>query len=435
MNGYHVVRKGDTLGKIAKQYKTTITELRKLNELRDPNKLAIGQRIALRKEYVCGFETLFLDADRNPIKGLEYVLDFCGKSVRGATGENGMAQKIITDAPTDMVRILVKRFDGTMKEIASTVSGYRNKLATLVSPLLVVETQLKPHPKETRHAGEKTAVRPVYGRDHLPEPPAGKRGPGLKTKQAATVDGKAVTLVEGDLVMLDEFLDKYVGGALTQDEIENASRELKCDPGLIYAIARQESGSSSFINLGGRMVPKVLYERHWFKRLTRTNKLSPSPYESKYPDICGPAYRRVKKNKEGKLIDQSTYEIITSIQDTYGPEGAYQYKRLVKAYQLNPDAALQSCSWGKFQIMGFNYKTAGFATVKSFTKAMSRSDHEHFKAFLKFANGNSVLLEALRKKDFEKIAEGHNGKNWRTLNAHYATNLRNYYDEYQKRDL
>ncbi|OOV89142.1 hypothetical protein MF4836_34345 [Pseudomonas sp. MF4836] len=49
--------------------------------------------------------------------------------------------------------------------------------------------------------------------------------------------------------------------------------------------------------------------------------------------------------------------------DVYGPYGRPQYERLITAYRLDEEAALQACSWGKFQIMGFNYRAAGFDSV------------------------------------------------------------------------
>lgn len=43
----HVVVKGDSLDKIAKQYGTTIQDLQKLNKIADPKKLQIGQQLVL----------------------------------------------------------------------------------------------------------------------------------------------------------------------------------------------------------------------------------------------------------------------------------------------------------------------------------------------------------------------------------------------------
>lgn len=43
----HIIVKGDSLDKIAKQYNTTVAELQKLNKITDPKKLQIGQQISL----------------------------------------------------------------------------------------------------------------------------------------------------------------------------------------------------------------------------------------------------------------------------------------------------------------------------------------------------------------------------------------------------
>lgn len=82
--------------------------------------------------------------------------------------------------------------------------------------------------------------------------------------------------------------------------------------------------------------------------------------------------------------------------------------------------------------MGFNFKAAGFTTVTEFAKAMSLGDAEHMKAFLKFAKSNSTLLSGLQNKEFESIAEGHNGAEWKKINPKYASNLEVFYKEYIK---
>lgn len=48
----YFVKKGDTLWKIAKKYKSTIDEIARLNEIKDKNKLQIGQQLFIPK-YVC----------------------------------------------------------------------------------------------------------------------------------------------------------------------------------------------------------------------------------------------------------------------------------------------------------------------------------------------------------------------------------------------
>lgn len=439
MNDFHIVRKGDTLSAIARKYGSTVPELGKINALSDPNRLRIGQRIAIRKEAVLGFEALFLDADRNPIKNLDYLLEFNGKQIGGSTGVNGKTLKIMTETATDQIRILVKRFDGTLKEIGRVASGYGNKLCTLISPLVVVEGELKPHlkkPQEDMRAKE--AINPAYAKNKPPTATVGKKDLGPQLVRTELRDGKPFVVVEGDIPDLSRFLDSYTGEPILQTDIEDAARILRCDPGLIYAIAKQESGKSSFFRLGDRTVPTVLFERHIFRRLTRPKQAASSPYEAAYPDICGPQYIRAAQDKSGNWISKETKkgepQKIIAETDTYAYRNAYQYKRLWKAYQLDSSAALQACSWGKFQIMGFNYQAAGFQSVALFVRAMSRSDAEHIKAFLKFAKANPRLSEGLRSKNFEKIAAGHNGTDWRNLNPEYASNIEKFYKEYLSRN-
>lgn len=45
---YHIVKKGDTMGRIAINYHTTVSRLCQLNGLKNPDRLSIGQRIRVR---------------------------------------------------------------------------------------------------------------------------------------------------------------------------------------------------------------------------------------------------------------------------------------------------------------------------------------------------------------------------------------------------
>jgi lysozyme len=44
----YVVRKGDTLSGIAAKYHTSVSKLVKLNGIKDPNKIYVGQKIRLK---------------------------------------------------------------------------------------------------------------------------------------------------------------------------------------------------------------------------------------------------------------------------------------------------------------------------------------------------------------------------------------------------
>lgn len=84
--------------------------------------------------------------------------------------------------------------------------------------------------------------------------------------------------------------------------------------------------------------PRILFERHYFPRLTQGR------YDKRHPDISN------------------------SLAGGYGKFSA-QYGKLERAYVLDAVAALESASWGRFQIMGSNYRDAGFVSVQEFVLA------------------------------------------------------------------
>ena len=155
----------------------------------------------LKKEEVLGFQALMLDADRNPIEGLEDQFEFAGRIIKGVTELGGLTKKIMTDSPQDQVRILVRRLDKTLKEIAAVASGYGNKLVTLVSPSIKVEAKTEKHPDvkpgQLPNGYEKPA--PIHDPKTKKTPTSNKKDLGPKVTPTKTPDGKPLTKVEGDI--------------------------------------------------------------------------------------------------------------------------------------------------------------------------------------------------------------------------------------------
>lgn len=251
MSDYYTVAKGDTLGKIAKSHGTTVQELMRLNQIANQNKLSIGQRLALKKEVVLGVQPLFLDRSRDPIEGLEYILEYAGKAIRGVTGANGLGNKTFTETAEDEVKILVKRLDGTIKEVGKVVSGYGNKLVTLRSQRIKIEATTERHPDlkpgERPNPKEKTKSAHDPAKKQLPT--TGKEDLGNKTTATKTPDGKPVTVVEGDIPDFS-YLDKYSDEKLDELDYKLAAKELDVEIAAIKAFALVESGGSGYINIG-----------------------------------------------------------------------------------------------------------------------------------------------------------------------------------------
>lgn len=90
-------------------------------------------------------------------------------------------------------------------------------------------------------------------------------------------------------------------------------------------------------------------------------------------------------------------------------------------------AALQSTSWGIGQIMGMNYKSAGFQNVEEMVEAMSNSEDQQLMAVGNFLISNG-LSTALRAHDWASFARGYNGPGY-AINR-YDIRLNGEYQKY-----
>lgn len=219
--------------------------------------------------------------------------------------------------------------------------------------------------------------------------------------------GKPRTIV---LNVLGSRLNYPKAETLTDAQIESIASELKCEPAAVSAIVRQEASGVAYLGNG---LPKIRYERHFFFRLLLPEKKQANykkeknPYPQ-YPDICFP------------------------VPGGYGPEGMHQYERLISAAAINLEVALKSCSWGLFQIMGEYFKSCGCSSVAEMANKSMMGADEQRELFVSFlCNEKHGVLKGLQDKDWEKVAAGYNGKDWRKSNPDYAKKLQAFYDEYR----
>ena len=166
---------------------------------------------------------------------------------------------------------------------------------------------------------------------------------------------------------------------LTEQDFKEAAQSLGCHVAAIKAVCEVEAPRGGFL-ADGQIT--ILFERHKFHQFTD------GEFSATHPDISNP--------KPGG----------------YGPAGQHQHDRLAEAVLLNRDAALRACSWGKFQLMGYNYKLGGFVSLQEMINAFSISEGEHLKAFVNFVKA-SKLDDELRARDWNNFAAGYNGANYR----------------------
>jgi hypothetical protein len=173
--------------------------------------------------------------------------------------------------------------------------------------------------------------------------------------------------------------DDFKGAAtpLSDTDINATAANLNCEVAVVEAVCDVESGGSGFLPDGR---PKILFEAHAFHNATGGR------WDRANPNISSPAWDR----------------------SLYGAGGAHQYDRLAEAIALDRNAALQSASWGRFQVMGNNYAAAGFANAEAFVQAMCDREAAHLGAFIGFCRKNG-LVEALQACDWTTFARGYNG--------------------------
>lgn len=163
---------------------------------------------------------------------------------------------------------------------------------------------------------------------------------------------------------------------LPEDFIDDAKR-IGCEVEAIRAVAQVESSGGGFCPDG---FPKTLFEGHYFDRLTK------GKYRASHPNISYPKWTR----------------------QFYGKSWQEERARLDLAISLDRTAALQSASWGTFQVMGANHAVCGFKTVQQFVNAMCKDANTHLEAFTTYVieNGLADELRDLRWSDFARIYNG-----------------------------
>lgn len=190
---------------------------------------------------------------------------------------------------------------------------------------------------------------------------------------------------------------------LTNEQIKDLANKHGIEYAGLKAVVEVEASGKGFIG----DVPKILYEPHiMYRLLTKKNYITIRNNLMKaHPNLCYPRW--------------GTYK--------YGAE-SIQHKRLEIASQFNRDTALESCSWGLGQVMGFHWKSLGYESLQAFINDMYESEAKQLEAMIRFIKVNGLLL-ALKNKDWIKFARGYNGSGY--AKNKYHIKLANAYAKYK----
>lgn len=175
----------------------------------------------------------------------------------------------------------------------------------------------------------------------------------------------------------------------TPEAYSAAAWLLLCEPAALRAVGKVESGPlGAFLDTGE---PTILYERHVFHRLT----------EGKFDSVVLTDGTR----------DAGVLSLSSKTPGGYGPS-SIQHAKLSVAATLDREAALRSCSWGLFQILGVNHARAGYPDLQRFITAAYRSVDDHLRMLVGFIRSDTYLLDALRVRNWQVVARLYNGTNF-----------------------
>jgi hypothetical protein len=198
--------------------------------------------------------------------------------------------------------------------------------------------------------------------------------------------------------------DVVVTKTLTASDIVQAAQSVNLKPAHIYAVIKTESRGKGFLPDGR---PIILFEGHQFyKDIKAKGNKNLESWAKEYPSIVYPKW--TKQFYKG---------------------GASEYLRYNQAAKLDADSAMKATSWGMFQIMGFNYKYAGFNNVAGFVDKMKETERAQLDAFIEFLD-SAHLIAPLRDNNWRAFAKGYNGAGYEQ-NA-YHIKLENAFDQYDR---
>ncbi|PHV11320.1 N-acetylmuramidase family protein [Chitinimonas sp. BJB300] len=172
---------------------------------------------------------------------------------------------------------------------------------------------------------------------------------------------------------------------LTIVELQHAATRLGVTLAAIQAVNAVETNGPGFLRDGR---PVILYERHvMYRRLKQAGK-DADAYVLQCPHVVNPL-------RGGYL------------------GGASEHDRLALAQAIDSDCALESCSWGKFQMMGFHWRALGYKSAVHFAELMAQSEIHHLSAFETFVMSDAKLHAALRAYNWAEFARLYNGPTYK----------------------
>jgi hypothetical protein len=188
---------------------------------------------------------------------------------------------------------------------------------------------------------------------------------------------------------------------LSHADLERAAQRLNVAVACVCAVNEIESRGHGFLPADGR--PVILFERHVMYERLNKNGLDAEALSKLFPFV-------VNRTRGG-----------------YSGSSA-EYMRLAAAKSVDYVSAIESASWGLFQIMGYHWQALGYESAEAFCSAMSANEAQQLDAFVRFIEADPELLKALKSRKWSDFAKRYNGPAYKE--NLYDVKLARAYDRY-----
>lgn len=174
---------------------------------------------------------------------------------------------------------------------------------------------------------------------------------------------------------------------LSSEDFDQAAAAMNVPRHMLRAVASVESRGQAYGD-DGRCI--IAYEPHVFQRLT------------------GGAFDKYKTISQRYVLPWKAPS-----DHVYHMDQSQRWDALIFAAGFDFISAVQSASWGLFQIMGFNHKLCGYGDIRNFLEDMYAGEEMQMRMWLRFLEAWDCV-EPLRREDPLAFALRYNaGKNWR----------------------
>jgi hypothetical protein len=180
-----------------------------------------------------------------------------------------------------------------------------------------------------------------------------------------------------------------------REELTALAVRLDCEPASVVALATVEVGQIPVMH----GLPVIRFETHVMSRRT----VEPVELE------------KVIRNVEGDWTawDRRAqwYRGSAGWMPVHTGSQFSEWAALASASEVDPEAALESASWGVFQLMGYHWEEMGLPSVQAFVARNMRGPEVQIRLlgrYLRWAQ-DGAILEALQAKDWEQLTILYNG--------------------------